>query len=86
MAVVGAIREAIEHDRQEHEAGGFDFELMVWYDSVGLVVPFQWIEHFPGWLMDYEKFMEGRTACGGGVYHRDVLHFLNIIESQCTKD
>jgi len=82
MAKVGAIRRAIESDLKEYGAGGFDFEFMVWYNSVGMVIPHKWIDAFPDWLEEYEKFMDGQTVCGGGVYHRDVLHFLNIIQAK----
>jgi hypothetical protein len=83
MAKVGAIRRAIESDLQKCEKKEFDFEFMVWYDSVGLVIPHKWIDILPDWFNEYEKFMNGQTVCGGGVYYRDVLNFLNIVESKC---
>jgi hypothetical protein len=83
MARVGAIRRAIESDLKKFEANKVDFDFMVWYDSVGLVIPFRWIDILPGWITDYEEFMNGNTVCAAGVYHRDVLHFLNIVESKC---
>lgn len=82
MAKIGTIRRAIEADLQKFEKKEFDFEFMVWYDSVGLVIPFQWIDILPDWFNEYEEFMKGNTVCGGGVYHRDVLNFLNIVESK----
>ena len=82
MAKVGAIRRAIESDLKEYEAGGFDFEFMIWYTSVGMVIPHQWIDAFPDWLEDWNKFMNGQTVCVAGVYHRDLLNFLNYMENK----
>jgi hypothetical protein len=86
MEMIGWLREAIEHDLKEFELVGFDYVFLVWYDSIGMVVPFEWIDSYPDWKEEYEKFMDGQTVCGGGVYHRDVLRFLNIIEAKCSKD
>ncbi len=86
MARIGAVRDAIEHDLQQFERMTFDYVFMVYYDSVGVVVPHNWILDHPMWKDEYDLFMSGQTVCVAGVYHRDVLNFLNIIESKCSKD
>ena len=83
--MAGAVRAAFEQDLQRFEDGGRDgFRFMEYVEDAGMYVPFNWIDKMPEWKDRWDEFMSGQTVCAAGIYHRDVQHFLNVVESEAN--